>query len=136
MSARRYTADDPTSPRRSPGGERALWIRQLRAGAHHLVVDEPVNVGGTDTGPNPYEYLLGRLGGCTSMTLRMYADRKGWPLEEAQRTRLLEIAERCPVHRTLRSEVKLRPLSCRNLNHPTHQKDDGHARTTRNRNSG
>jgi putative redox protein len=117
------------------------------AGAHRLVADEPVNLGGTDTGPNPYEYLLGSLGACTSMTLRMYADRKGWPLgavrvrlshakvhakdcgdcetkegridritrdievegplDEAQRARLLEIADRCPVHRTLHAEVKV-----------------------------
>jgi putative redox protein len=123
------------------------FANTIRAGAHHLLVDEPVNLGGTDTGPSPYEYLLGALGGCTSMTLRMYADRKGWPLEdirvrlahakihakdcgdcettvgridritldievagpldEAQRARLLEIATRCPVHRTLHAEVKV-----------------------------
>jgi putative redox protein len=123
------------------------FANTVRAGAHHLLVDEPVNYGGTDTGPDPYVYVLGALGGCTSMSLRMYADRKGWPLEgvrvrlahakihakdcgdsettmgridritrdievagpldEAQRARLLEIADRCPVHRTLRAEVKV-----------------------------
>ncbi|NNG17663.1 MAG: OsmC family protein [Gemmatimonadales bacterium] len=117
------------------------------AGGHRLLADEPVNLGGTDTGPNPYEYLLGALGACTAMTLRMYADRKGWPLgsvrvrlshakihakdcgdcetkegrvdritrdievagplDDAQRARLLEIADRCPVHRTMHSEVKV-----------------------------
>lgn len=125
----------------------APFTQLLRAGKHHLVADEPIDVGGGDAGPNPYDYLLMALGSCTSMTLRLYADRKGWPLEgvvvslrhervhvrdcvdcetgtttmerinlnlvlhgaldEEQQARLLEIANKCPVHRTLTGKMQI-----------------------------
>lgn len=114
-----------------PGG---LYTNDVRTSRHHLFADEPVSMGGSDIGPSPYEYLCAGLGACTSITLRMYAERKSWPvthiavdvsfsrethgdgitrnvftrnitiegdLDEAQRQRMLEIADKCPVHRTL-----------------------------------
>jgi putative redox protein len=122
--------------------------QRIRAGRHELRSDEPVPSGGSDSGPDPYALLLAALGACTSMTLRMYADRKGWPLEgitvrlsqshvhardcaqcedksdarvarivreleltgpltAEQKKRLVEIAERCPVHRTLMGEKEI-----------------------------
>ncbi len=121
------------------------FTQAIAAGPHRLRADEPISFGGNDSGPSPYDLLLAGLGACTSMTVRMYADQKQWPLakvtvrlkhekihaqdcaecetkegkidriereielegnlDDAQRTRLLEIANKCPVHRTLHSEV-------------------------------
>jgi uncharacterized OsmC-like protein/fermentation-respiration switch protein FrsA (DUF1100 family) len=123
----------------------ARLVRDVLAGSHSLTLDEPVDVGGEDLGPTPYDLLLAALGGCTSMTMQLYAKRKGWSLEtatvtlrhdrihaadcescetasgrldrierdisiagdldDAQRAALVAIAEKCPVHRTLSSEV-------------------------------
>jgi uncharacterized OsmC-like protein len=63
--------------------DRSRYRSTVAARSHVRILDEPVGVGGTDAGPTPYEALLGALGGCTAITLRMYADRKGWPLEAA-----------------------------------------------------
>jgi putative redox protein len=127
---------------------RLRYAQDISVGPHLLHGDEPVPVGRTDVGPNPYELLLAALGTCTSITVRMYADRKQWPLEsvhvelsyarvhaedcaacdkelklvdgiemelsffgelsESQRQRLREIANRCPVHRTLESPIPIR----------------------------
>ena len=121
--------------------------QNISVGPHLLQADEPRDVGGNDEGPNPYELLLAALGACTSMTVRMYAERKQWPLQgvqvrlahsrihaedcaecdtkqgmldrieaeitfigdlsDDQRHRLMEIANICPVHRTLVSEVQI-----------------------------
>ncbi len=61
------------------GGESG-FVTEIMASGHVLQADEPLSAGGTDTGPNPYDLLLASLGACTSMTLRMFADRRGWPL--------------------------------------------------------
>jgi putative redox protein len=58
--------------------------QSIEIGDHRLTADEPVDAGGTDTGPNPYELLLSALGACTAMTVRLYAQRKGWPLEAVE----------------------------------------------------
>jgi uncharacterized OsmC-like protein len=129
-------------------GDAAGFAQEMEVGGHRLRADEPVALGGTDTGPTPYDLLLSALGACTSMTVSMYARRKQWPLEsvtvslrhskihaidceecetregkldhidraialhgaldEPQREKLLEIANKCPVHQTLRSEIDIR----------------------------
>ena len=113
------------------------YAADIHTGRHHLTADEPTAIGGTDTGPAPYQLLLAGLAACTSITLRMYADRKGWslgavhveldffkeadeaaskirrvvkfsePLSAEQLTRLAEIAEKTPVTKTLKSGVAI-----------------------------
>jgi putative redox protein len=124
------------------------FAQEIVAGRHQLRSDEPVSVGGTDTGATPYDLLLAALGSCTSMTVGMYARRRKWPLarvtvrlshsrvhardcaacdtedamltvidrdlefegplSDEQRERLLDIANRCPVHLTLTSRIDVR----------------------------
>jgi uncharacterized OsmC-like protein len=129
-------------------GDARGFRQEISDGTHKLVADEPVESGGTDTGFDPYGFLLAALGACTSMTLTLYAKRKGWPLDgvtvklrhsriyakdcedcettdgmisridrdislagnltDEQRQALLAIADKCPVHRTLTSEISIR----------------------------
>jgi putative redox protein len=131
--------------RETHGGK---FQQEILSGPHRLLADEPVKAGGLDSGPGPYDFLLAGLGACTSMTLRLYAERKSLPLDrvtvrlshsrvhatdcatcetkdgmidrieraitlegeldDAQRGRLLEIADKCPVHRTLTSEIEIK----------------------------
>jgi putative redox protein len=65
------------------GGE-VRYVQNISVGHHSFQGDEPFDVGGRDAGPNPFELLLAALGTCTSITVRMYADRKGWPLKDVQ----------------------------------------------------
>jgi putative redox protein len=128
-------------------GAASGFAQVVVAGSHRLTADEPLESGGTDTGPTPYDLLLAALGSCTSMTVAMYARRKNWPLKEVtvrlrhsriyaddcancetkegmldhieldvqltgalteeQRGKLLEISHRCPVHKTLTSEIDI-----------------------------
>lgn len=73
------------------------YQQEILAGDHVIFADEPTEVGGADTGPNPYELLLGALGACTSITVRMYAQRKGWDLQqvEVELTHAKDYAQDC-----------------------------------------
>lgn len=150
----RYLPDLPTpAAPPAPGGTvlveesgRGRLAQSIQAGRHVWTADEPAGVG-DDTGPTPYDLLLSALGACTAMTIRMYADRKGYPLEhvsvrlshrrshsedcsdpsgrpcamehidrevrlvgaldQEQRDRLTQIADRCPVHRTLTGQLRV-----------------------------
>ena len=115
------------------------YQQSVTVGEHRLIADEPASMGGSDAGPAPFDFVMAGLGACTSMTLRMYAERKGLPLEKVevelhhhkrdtetgsrdcierkitltgaltveQRQRLLEIANKCPVHRALSQSFQL-----------------------------
>jgi putative redox protein len=129
-------------------GNAREFLQEIVAGKHHLRADEPVNYGGKNAAPGPYDYLLIALGVCTSMTVGLYARRKEIPLENItvslrhsrihandcedcetragmldridaqieltgaltpdQHLRLMEVANKCPVHRTLKSEIDIR----------------------------
>ena len=155
--AERYIGPIAAEQRDAPGaGPRPVVVRETRnskfqntvtVGPHQLLADEPAAAGGDDSGPGPYDYVLAGLGACTSMTMRMYAERKSLPLERVtvtlahskihaedcaecetrvgmldqfdrvismegaldaeQRKKLMEIADKCPVHRTLTSEIHI-----------------------------
>jgi uncharacterized OsmC-like protein/fermentation-respiration switch protein FrsA (DUF1100 family) len=154
--ASRYLAPAPEQAADSGQSPRLVVVRETRnsrfqnsvtVGPHHLLADEPAAVGGADSGPGPYDYVLAGLGACTSMTMRMSAERQSLPLDRVtvtlshskihaedcaecetrvgmldqfdrviaiegaldaeQRKKLMEIADKCPVHRTLTSEIHI-----------------------------
>ncbi|WP_213771397.1 alpha/beta fold hydrolase [Bradyrhizobium sp. dw_78] len=155
--AERYIDPAAIEPAADPSAApRNVVVRETRTGKfqqtitvgpHQMIADEPVAAGGADSGPGPYDFVLAGLGACTSMTMRLYADRKSLPLERTtvtlthskihaedcaecetkagmldridrviamegpldaeQRQKLLEIADKCPVHRTLTSEIHI-----------------------------
>jgi putative redox protein len=152
--ARRYIGTPQEEIKMAQRGENLVVVRtedgyrtEVLANGHPLVADEPLRIGGTNAGPTPYELLASALGACTSITLRMYADRKEWPLDaveirlkhekihcedcegveepgaridhftrqislegaldDGQRDRLLRIADRCPVHRTIERPARI-----------------------------
>src|SRR5262245_6204438 len=152
--ARAEPASDP-EPRTVNVGEtrNGRFQQAITVGPHRLLADEPVKVGGLDSGLGPYDFLLAGLGACTAMTMRLYAERKALPLDrvsvvlkhnkihavdcencetkegvidridraitmegklsDEQRQRLMEIADKCPVHRTLHSEIDIQTVEAR-----------------------
>lgn len=120
--------------------DRAHYRTRVTAGRHIIITDEPISSGGSDEGMDPFELLLASIGSCTAITLRMYADRKAWPLEtikidltieqkadrsetsitkdlllegtltEEQKKRLMIIADKCPVHQVLTHPIHITSL--------------------------
>src|SRR5262245_941287 len=87
---------------------RAGYSQEITIRQHHLAADEPRAAGGADTGPNPSELLLAALGGCTSITLRMYAEHKGWELGEVSvELRLFMESDGARIERELRFSAPL-----------------------------
>ncbi|MBA4035229.1 MAG: osmotically inducible protein C [Bradyrhizobium sp.] len=149
LAAVQPTAEANEAPRNVVVREtrNSKFQQTVTTGPHQTIADEPIAVGGQDSGPGPYDFVLAGLGACTSMTMRMYADRKSLPLDRVtvtlkhskihakdceecetregmldqidrviaiegsldadQRKRLMEIADKCPVHRTLTSEIRI-----------------------------
>jgi putative redox protein len=115
--------------------EQGKLRQELSVGRHRLVADVTTDLGGEDTGPSPHDYLAAALASCTAITMRMYAQRKSWPLENAevvvtvdqsadttkferkirligalseeQLTRIREIADRCPIHKALEGKIEI-----------------------------
>ena len=111
------------------------FAQHVEVGTHRIRADEEADKGGDDSGATPHEFLLAALGSCTAMTLKVYAERKGWPLRDVhvtltgshadgrftinrqialdgdldadQRQRLIEIADKCPVHKTLMGDITI-----------------------------
>ena len=134
MALLNRTSSD-TRAMRASARQREKLTHDVKAGNHHLTVDEPVESGGQDIGPSPQELLAAALASCTAVTMEMYAQRKGWDatglgvdvrytpaergcptrfdlvlkmppqLDEEQVEKLRVIAAKCPVHRTLEGEV-------------------------------
>jgi len=142
------SAEQTDAPHVIVRGDAKGFAQKVDLGSHQLTSDEPVSYGGTEAGPSPYDLLLAALGACTSMTIGLYARKRGWPLEnitvslrhskihakdcddcetkdgkvdriwrdihltgnltDEQRAKLMEVAQKCPVHQTLTSEINIK----------------------------